>query len=55
MTGGTLAADRPANRVGAILALDAKLVALIVATTLPAPVACRLTRTGHKTSPKEIS
>lgn len=55
MTGGTLAADGPANRVGAILALEAKLIALIVATPLPAPVACRLTRTGHKTSPKEIS
>lgn len=55
MTGGTLAADRPAKRVGAILALDAKLVALIVATTLPAPVARRLTRTDHTPRQKETS
>ena len=46
---------RPADRVGAILPLDAKLVALKTRDDDARSVAFRATRTGHKTSPKEIS
>ena len=55
MTGGTFAAEsRPAASVR-FPALDAKLVALKLATTLPAPGLIPLPRTVNKNLPKEIS